>query len=119
MQLEVKCELQCAHKLSCVASESKCRRLHGHTYYVKVGISGSIPRPSQVMVDIDVVRKVIVDSLDHYYLNERLSELGYDGEPTLENLSTIIREIVRKVLPQGVQLSFVEVQEGSGATLIL
>lgn len=113
MQLEVKCELQCAHKLSCVASESKCRRLHGHTYYVRVIIGGSTPKPSEVLVDVDDVRRAIMQ-LDHHYLNERLPELKFEGESTLENLVFVVESLVERILPGRACVVFVEVQEGSG-----
>jgi 6-pyruvoyltetrahydropterin/6-carboxytetrahydropterin synthase len=115
MKLEVNCELQCAHKLTVVLPGSKCQRLHGHTYYVKVVVGGVHGRHNQFMVDVDVVRGAIMQ-LDHHYLNERLPELGFcDGEPTLEYLVNVIDQMVRKEL-HGTEVDVVqvEVQEGSG-----
>lgn len=113
MKLEVNCELQCAHKLTCVAEGSRCRRLHGHTYYVKVVVGGYRPDPEKVIIDVDEVREVIMQ-LDHSYLNERLPELGFSGEPTLENLVYALDQLVTTKLSPGVEVVQVEVQEGSG-----
>jgi 6-pyruvoyl tetrahydropterin synthase/QueD family protein len=108
--LTVKCTLSCAHKLlGCVAKDSKCRNLHGHTYYVSVDITGD-GYWSDIIVDTNVVKKKIMDKFDHTYLNEVMS-----CETTVENLAREIRYLVAQVAK--VRVLRVRVQEGDGAVV--
>lgn len=51
----------------------KCSRLHGHTYYLDVTVSGDIDPDTGMILnyhDLDKIMKPLVDRIDHYYLNE-------------------------------------------------
>jgi 6-pyruvoyltetrahydropterin/6-carboxytetrahydropterin synthase len=64
---------EAAHHLPNVPEDHKCRRLHGHSYRVRVHVSGTVDQSlGWVMdfADIQAATQPIVDQLDHYYLNE-------------------------------------------------
>jgi len=57
--------------------EGKCRNIHGHTYTVEVTVAGGLQEsgPATAMVmdfaDLrDAVERLVVDRLDHEYLND-------------------------------------------------
>ena len=53
----------------------RCRNLHGHTYRLEVSVEGAIGEHGIVMdfADLDaVVRREVIDRLDHTYLNDLL-----------------------------------------------
>jgi 6-pyruvoyltetrahydropterin/6-carboxytetrahydropterin synthase len=69
--------------------QGKCRQLHGHTYRLEVTVRGALqergPATGMVMDFADLseaVRRLVVDPLDHTYLNER-----FDFAPTAEALA--------------------------------
>ncbi len=62
-----------AHRLPNVAEGHKCARLHGHSFQVRVSVSGAIgERSGWVMdfADIKTAIRPIHEQLDHRYLNE-------------------------------------------------
>ena len=69
--------------------EGKCRNIHGHGYSVEVTVAGSLqasgPATAMVMdfADLrDTIARLLVDPLDHQYLNDVL-----DFVPTAEALA--------------------------------
>jgi len=96
-----------AHLLPNVPEGHKCRRLHGHTYTVRIYVRGE---PDENVgwildfADIKVAFDPIRDRLDHYYLNE------IEGleNPTAEVLS---RWIWQRLQPRLPGLSRIEIQE--------
>jgi len=69
--------------------QGKCRNLHGHTYTLEVTVRGELehsgPATGMVMDFGDLaerVRRVVVEPLDHRYLNEVL-----DFVPTAEAIA--------------------------------
>lgn len=73
--------------------EGKCRNIHGHTYKLAITISGYLNQLGMVIDFYDlqkIVNGLIIDKLDHHYLNEVLPELN----PTVENLIVWIWEQV-------------------------
>ncbi len=118
LTLRVNMTLSCAHKLvECVALQSKCRRLHGHTYYVEVFVQGN--STGNLLVDADVVKGVVMEAFDHRYLNDQFEELGIKGETTLENFARAIKGVVEDICPGNSWVQEVTVQEGDGATVRL
>lgn len=96
-----------AHVLPNVPEGHKCRRLHGHTYRVRVYVSGEPDdRVGWVMDfgDIKAAFEPILDRLDHYYLND------IEGleNPTAEVLS---RWIWQRLEPRLPLLSRIEIHE--------
>jgi 6-pyruvoyltetrahydropterin/6-carboxytetrahydropterin synthase len=77
---------EAAHLLPCVPEDHKCRRLHGHSYRVRVHVEGEVDPSTGMVVDfaeIAAAFEPLGDALDHRYLNE------VDGleNPTSENLA--------------------------------
>ncbi|ROQ30039.1 6-carboxytetrahydropterin synthase QueD [Gallaecimonas pentaromativorans] len=62
-----------AHRLPHVPAGHKCGNLHGHTFGVRVEVTGEVdPYTGWVMdfADLKAVVKPLIDQLDHCYLNE-------------------------------------------------
>lgn len=70
-----------AHHLH--AYEGKCKNLHGHTYKVVFGISGT-PDKRGITIDFGTVKQIwkeeIEGYLDHRYLNETLPPMNTTAE---------------------------------------
>ena len=98
---------EAAHLLPNVPEGHKCRRLHGHSYGVRITIRGSVhPDAGWIMDfgDIKAAFKPILDQLDHWYLNE------IEGleNPTSENITRWIWDRLKPSLPQ---LSRIDIAE--------
>ena len=90
---------EAAHLLPNLPAEHKCRRLHGHSFGVTLGLRGPVdPHFGWVMdfADIKAAFGPILAELDHRYLNdvEGLSN------PTGENLAFWIWRQLKPELPQ-------------------
>lgn len=75
-----------AHRLPNVPQGHKCRRLHGHSFVVRVQVTGDVDPLTGMVCDFAVLTAAwqqIHAILDHNYLNE------IDGleNPTSENLA--------------------------------
>lgn len=97
---------EAAHRLPNVAPDHKCARLHGHSFAVRVTVSGEVdPALGWVMdfAQIKAACRDVHDALDHRYLNE------IEGleNPTSEVIATWIWNRLARVLP----LEAVEVRE--------
>lgn len=91
--------LDAAHYLPHVPEDHKCRRLHGHTYVVEVGLEGEVdPRLGWVVDYGEVSRAVdpLIRELDHRCLND----LPGLENPTAEVLAAWIHARLRDLLPQ-------------------
>nr|WP_221200377.1 6-carboxytetrahydropterin synthase QueD [Litorivivens lipolytica] len=98
---------EAAHRLPNVPVGHKCSRLHGHSFHVRLTISGDLdPTRGWIMdfSDIKAVFKPVYDRLDHHYLND----IPGLENPTSENLAIWIWNEVKPLLPQ---LSAVEIRE--------
>jgi len=98
---------EAAHRLPQVPADHKCSRLHGHTFYVRLSVSGELnPDMGWLMdfADIKSAFQPIYDRLDHYYLND----IPGLENPTSENLAVWIWQELKPRLPQ---LSAVEIRE--------
>lgn len=107
MQIYKEFSFDAAHLLPNVPAGHKCGRLHGHTFYVKLVISGEVGETTGWIMDFGDIKqafKPIYDSLDHYYLND------IEGleNPTSENLAKWIWQRLKPSLPL---LSQIEVKE--------
>ena len=99
--------IEAAHRLPNVPEGHKCSRLHGHSFQVRIVVSGSPGKESGWIMDFSDIKtlfKPIYDQLDHNYLND------IDGleNPTSENLSLWIWNKLKPSLPQ---LSRIEIKE--------
>jgi 6-pyruvoyltetrahydropterin/6-carboxytetrahydropterin synthase len=63
---------EAAHKLPNVPDGHKCGRLHGHSYRIRIHLSGDIDPTLGWFIDFSDVKKIfspILEQLDHHYLN--------------------------------------------------
>jgi 6-pyruvoyltetrahydropterin/6-carboxytetrahydropterin synthase len=98
---------EAAHRLPNVPPEHKCARLHGHSFRVRVTVTGPVDPRLGWVIDFADVKQAFAPlhaKLDHYYLNE------IEGleNPTSEVLAQWIWERIKPQLPM---LSAVEVRE--------
>lgn len=107
MEIFKEFSFEAAHRLPNVPQEHKCARLHGHSFHVRITVSGE-PGPESGWVmdfaDVKAAIKPIEEQLDHRYLND------IDGleNPTSEMIAQWIWRAIRPSLPL---LSSVEVRE--------
>ena len=84
---------EAAHALPHLHEGHKCRRLHGHSYRVRVTVEGDVDDQGMV-VDYDILSHIwkgIHTCLDHQNLNE-IDEAHEIGFTTSENLALWIFE---------------------------
>jgi len=98
---------EAAHRLPRVSPDHKCARLHGHSFRVRVTVTGEVDPKVGWLVDFGDVAAAfapIHDALDHRYLNE------IEGleNPTSETLAVWIW---RRLSPTLMGLSAVQVRE--------
>ncbi|TXD41755.1 6-carboxytetrahydropterin synthase QueD [Lujinxingia vulgaris] len=104
---------EAAHRLPNVPEGHKCQRLHGHSYRVTVTVRGEVDPQMGWLLDYGdikaAVKPLIVEQLDHYYLNE------IEGleNPTSEVLAGWMWERIKPVLPQLHSLQIHETCESS------
>ncbi len=107
MELWKEFRFEAAHLLPQVPDGHKCKRLHGHSYRVRICVDGEVDPALGLVVDFAEITEAfepIRKRLDHYYLNE------IEGleNPTSEMLA---RWIWERLLPALPILSQVEVGE--------
>jgi 6-pyruvoyltetrahydropterin/6-carboxytetrahydropterin synthase len=98
---------EAAHRLPHVPEGHKCARLHGHSFHVRLTVSGDLEQPAGWVMDFSELKanfKPILDQLDHFYLNDIE---GLDN-PTSENIA---KWIWNRLKPQIELLSAVEIRE--------
>ena len=98
---------EAAHMLPNVPDGHKCKRLHGHSYRVRVYVSGDLDPTLGWVLDFADIREAcepIRLELDHYYLND------IEGleNPTSEVLARWIWQRLKPALPA---MSKIEVGE--------
>jgi 6-pyruvoyltetrahydropterin/6-carboxytetrahydropterin synthase len=98
MDLFVEFTFEAAHRLPNVPPEHKCARLHGHSFSVRLTVTGPVdPKLGWVIdfAEIDRAFQPIHQLLDHRYLNE---VPGLEN-PTSELIARFVLERVK--LPAG------------------
>ena len=88
---------EAAHLLPNLPDDHKCKRLHGHSFLVRITVDGPVDKETgwvQDFADIKKVFKPIYDQLDHNYLND---VQGLEN-PTSENLAKWIWDKLKKEL---------------------
>ena len=91
-------QIEAAHSLPNLPEAHKCRRLHGHSFRIRVTVAGDLdPALGWVMdfADIGKAFQPLFERLDHRYLNE---VEGLEN-PTSENLARWIWDRLAPVLP--------------------
>ena len=79
-------EISAAHSLS-LSYESKCERMHGHNWIIKVWCRSKELNQNGMVVDFHTIKEVVKERLDHTYLNDVLQM-----NPTAENIARWICE---------------------------
>ncbi|MCB0263981.1 MAG: 6-carboxytetrahydropterin synthase QueD [Calditrichaeota bacterium] len=96
-----------AHFLPNVPEGHKCRRLHGHSFRVRIYVEGPVDEHVGWIMDFADIRTAfepIRRQLDHYCLND------IEGleNPTSENVSRWIWQRLKPVLPELSRIDFSE-----------
>jgi len=107
MDLFAEFSFEAAHRLPNVAPDHKCARLHGHSFRVRLMVTGPVDPRMGWVIDFADVKQAFAPLhavLDHHYLNE------IEGleNPTSEILAQWIWVRLKPRLPM---LSAVEVRE--------
>ncbi|MEP5766506.1 MAG: 6-carboxytetrahydropterin synthase QueD [Halieaceae bacterium] len=107
MEIYKEFHFEAAHRLPNVPDGHKCARLHGHSFHVRIVLSGKVGADSGWVMDFAELKAAFAplhDQLDHRYLND------IDGldNPTSENIA---RWIWQRLAPQLPELSSVEIRE--------
>ena len=98
---------EAAHLRPNVPTDHKCRRLHGHSFKVRLALEGPVHKSLGWVEDFSEVKEAfdpIYHQLDHHYLNE---VEGLEN-PTSENLA---KWIWTKLKPKLQYLISIEVKE--------
>lgn len=98
---------EAAHRLPNLPPGHKCSRLHGHSFRVRVCVSGPVDERTGWVMDFGEIKarcKPVIDELDHRYLNE----IPGLENPTSERIAEWLWQRLRPVLPE---LSAIEVRE--------
>lgn len=96
-----------AHYLPNVPQGHKCGRMHGHTYTLTVFISGNPEKSSGWIIDYGELKnsiKQFLDILDHKLLNE----IPGLENPTSENLSIWLWQMIKPILPDLLRIELKE-----------
>ncbi|WP_373784916.1 6-pyruvoyl trahydropterin synthase family protein, partial [Delftia acidovorans] len=87
-----------AHTLERAIETESSRRIHGHTYYAEVSVTGPRNPDNGMVIDLGYLRsrlKTLGDALDHRFLDE----IPGLGKPTLENLCLFIADSLADLQP--------------------
>lgn len=98
MEISKRFYIEAAHQLPNVPEGHKCRRLHGHSFRVKISVSGPVGEQTGWVLDfadISAAFKPLYEQLDHHFLND------IEGleNPTSENLARWIWQRLKPALP--------------------
>ena len=111
MRVKVAFDFEAAHKLP--LHPGKCRELHGHSYHLVVAVDRPVDATTGMAIDFSdlklVVRREVVDRLDHTYNNDRIDN------PTAEVMAVWIWNALREGLPG---LSEVELWETRNCAVV-
>ncbi len=107
MEIYKEFHFEAAHRLPNVPEGHKCSRLHGHSFHVRLTLSGEVDPIFGWVDDFSEIKRAFTplhDALDHRYLND-ISGLE---NPTSEHIA---RWIWKKLKPELPLLSAVEIRE--------
>jgi 6-pyruvoyltetrahydropterin/6-carboxytetrahydropterin synthase len=106
-----------AHTLRREIETEGSLRIHGHTYYVEVTVSGQPETHNGMVVDLGLVR-LQIDKLRPQLDHHLLDEVPGLGPATLENLCSFIWRSLVPALPGLSQVRVWRDSIGDGCTLI-
>lgn len=105
-------EFAAAHRLR--NYDGNCARLHGHNWKVEISVSGHDLNNVGMLIDFKEIKrrtKLILDELDHYYLNE-IPPFDAELNPTAENIAFyLFQRLMSVVDDHRIQLSAIKVWE--------
>jgi 6-pyruvoyltetrahydropterin/6-carboxytetrahydropterin synthase len=107
MELFKQFSIEAAHWLPNVPADHKCRRMHGHSFQVRVHVRGPVDAQLGWVMDFAEIKAAfapVEDEIDHRCLND---VEGLEN-PTSENLARWLWKRLRPALPL---LSKIVVQE--------
>ena len=99
---------EAAHYLPHFPEGHKCRRLHGHSFRLEIGIAGKPDPYSGAVMDFGEIKKrvsPVVETLDHFLINDVGDRLGNAKHaellrnPTSENLALWFAHTLKPILP--------------------
>ncbi|MDQ0860516.1 6-carboxytetrahydropterin synthase QueD [Bacillus sp. V2I10] len=78
----------------------KCRRIHGHTYFINVTVAGDELDQSGFLINFAHIKELVHDRFDHTILNENEVFDDHDPNkfPTTEVVARTIYEIIQQHL---------------------
>ena len=89
---------EAAHDLPNTPEGHKCRRLHGHSFRVRLAVEGPVDAETGLVMDFAEIKAVfepILKRLDHYYMND----IPGLENPTSENIARWIWAELKPALP--------------------
>jgi 6-pyruvoyltetrahydropterin/6-carboxytetrahydropterin synthase len=96
-----------AHYLPHFPEGHKCRRLHGHSFHLEIGVSGTPDSYTGAIMDFAEIKKRVtpfVEMLDHRLINDVGDQLGNVPHaellrnPTSENLALwFVQQLKQKI----------------------
>lgn len=98
---------EAAHYLPNVPEGHKCRRLHGHSFRGEIIVRGPIDPKTGWLIDFADLRRAVspvIDTLDHYLLNE----IPGLENPTSENVAIWVWRAIKSNLPILVRVTIEE-----------
>ena len=120
LELRKKFRFESAHFLPNFPEGHKCRRLHGHSFFVEICVEGEINPLTGVVMDYGVIKKIVkpwIEMLDHRLINEVGQEINSPllMNPTSENIAIWLYSELK---PQIESLSAIIVYETCTSTCI-
>ena len=116
-KLIVKKEFSAAHILH--GHPGDCKRMHGHNWLVEAEVRGSNTNEIGMVIDFKDIKKklqVIIDKLDHQYLND--IEPFTIENPTAENISKYIyKELSKNINTDNIKVSEIKLWETSNSAV--
>ena len=107
MEIYKEFSFEAAHLLPNVSEGHKCGRLHGHSFLVRIYLSGDVDPQTGWIMDFAELKQhfaPVYKQLDHYYLND----IAGLENPTSENIARWIWEQLADALPL---MSKIEIRE--------
>ncbi len=80
---------------------------HGHNYELVVSVTGDIDQETGMVIDLKILQKIIYDKIETEFDHKNLNlDVAYfqDKIPTAENIVVVIWGILRKELPDQLDL---------------
>ncbi len=110
-------EFHAAHCLAWLPSTHACSRMHGHTYGVRLTVTGELQGPW--LIDFGVLKGIWQETCGALLDHQMLNDIEGLEEPTAEHLCAWIAERIAPALPLRVQLAEVEVSESPSSSVVL